>query len=234
MNTTTTTLSRPTSATDTSVANKTSLMRRIFGVVARPQSYRSIGYLLLGLPLGTIWFTVVVTGAAVGISMLIVALLGIPILWAMWYVCRAFANVERASANALLDQHLTPAPMASPHRGNVWVRLRSMSRERDRWRELAFLMLRFPAGIATFTLAVAALATPVAIAYAPFSVRYGAEHPFGDWSQSTRMEDIASGAWAWLLIPVGAALLIASFHLLNAVARVCGQWAKSSLDSSTA
>jgi hypothetical protein len=195
MNTTATTLSRPTSATDINVANKTSPIRRIVGVAARPQSYRNIGYLLLGLPLGTIWFTVVVTGAAVGISMLIVALLGIPILWAMWYACRAFGNVERTTASALLDLHLTPAPMASPYRGNLWVRLRSMSRERDRWRELVFLMLRFPAGIATFTVAVAALTTPVA-SRTPRSPCASGRAPFGEWSQSSRMEDIASGPWA--------------------------------------
>ena len=224
---TTTTIPRPTSPSLPASDDNTSWMRRIFGVVARPRSYRSIGYLLLGLPLGTIWFTVLVTGASVSISMLIVALLGIPMLLGMWYVCRAFANIERTTATALLDLPLPLAPIASPYRGNVWVRLRSMSRDRDRWRELAYLVLRFPVGIATFTVAVTALTTPFAIAYAPFSVRYGSDHPFGEWSQSARMEDIASNPWAWLLIPLGAALLIASFHLLNAIANACGRWTES-------
>ena len=202
----TTTITRPT-ATPTESTHHASWTRRIFGVVVQPRSYRSIGYLLLGLPLGTIWFSVIVTGAAVGISMLVVALLGIPLLLGMWYVTRVFANTERAIANSLLDRHIPTAPMASPG-GNVWVRLRSMSSDRDRWREVAYLLLRFPAGIATFTAAVTALATPVAVAYAPFSGN-------------------TSGPWAWLLIPVGVALLIASFHLLNALANACGRWTSS-------
>jgi hypothetical protein len=74
--------------------------------VADADSYRSIGYLLLGLPFGVIWFTALVTGASVGVSMLVVALAGIPMLVGMWYAARAFANVERGLANALLHQRL--------------------------------------------------------------------------------------------------------------------------------
>ena len=32
-----------------------------FGVIARPRSYLNLLYLLLGLPLGTLYFTVLVT-----------------------------------------------------------------------------------------------------------------------------------------------------------------------------
>src|SRR3546814_15678788 len=68
----------------------------------------------------------------------------------------------------LIDQ----APMAAGVRGNLWVRFKGMSRDRARWREFCYLMLRFPAGIATFTLAVTALTAPVIVAYAPVSARF--------------------------------------------------------------
>jgi len=168
-----------------------------------------------------------VVGATIGLSLLVVALIGIPVLWAMWYVSRACANVERATANALLHQDLEFAPMTAAQRGNVWVRLRSMSNDRRRRGEVAYLLLRFPVGIATFTAAVTFLATPIAVAFSPISARYGGDKPFGQWSQSSRIEDIASSPWAWLLIPVGVALLIAALHLLNALATICGRWTKS-------
>lgn len=219
--------------TPTRRPGRTSPLRRIFGVVTQPQSYRNIGYLLLGLPLGTAWFTVLVSGYTTAISIVVVALLGIPMLVGMWYLTRAFANVERSTANVLLGRQLAPAPMAAPHQGNLWVRLRSMSNERDRWRELGYLLLRFPVGIATFTAAVTAITTPFMVAYAPFLVRYGSnDHPFGDWAQSSRMEDIASSSWAWLLVPLGVALLVAAFHLMNALARSCGRWTAAWLDAS--
>jgi len=213
-----------TTAPRTSLSNRTSAVRRFFGVVARPQSYRSIGYLLLGLPLGTVWFTVLISGLSVAASMLVVALLGIPMLWGMWYVIRAFANVERSVANALLDQDIPFAPLMSTHRGNLWVRLREMTRERDRWRELEYLMLRFPAGVATFTVAVTALTAPIVVAYAPIYARY-VDDSFGDWFWASELEDFSSNSpWSWLLLPLGLTMLIASFHLINALANACARF----------
>jgi hypothetical protein len=221
-----TTTSSSTSAPPTA---RTSPGRRVLGVVVRPQSYRNIAYLLLGLPLGTAWFSVLVTGVAVGASLVTAALLGIPVLLAMWYVTRACANVERATATTLLDAHVPLAPLAPPGKGNVWVRLRSLTSEHARWREVGFLLARFPAGIATFTIAVTALTTPVVVALAPFTARSGGEHPFGTWTQSWRIEDVAGSPWAWLLIPLGAALMVAAFHALNGLARACARWTAASL-----
>ena len=205
---------------------RTSPLRRFSGVVAQPDSYRNIAFLLVGLPLGTIWFSVLVTGVSVALSMVVVALLGVPMLVGLWYVTRACANVERRVANELLGQRLPRRSLNSPH-GNIWVRLRSMTRDRDRWRELGYLMLRFPIGIATFAAAVTAIATPLLVAYAPIVARYD-DQPFGDWALSSRMEDIAtSSPWSWLLMPLGLVLLIASFHLMNAMASVCGRWSNA-------
>ena len=220
----TTNVARPASLPDARTG-RTSPLRRFVGVVAQPDSYRNIAFLLVGLPLGTTWFTVLVTGVSVALSMFVVALVGIPMLVGLWYATRAFANVERSLANALLGQRLPRSPMNSPDRGNLWVRLRSMTRDRDRWRELGYLMLRFPIGVATFTAAVTAIATPLMVAYAPIVVRYD-EQPFGDWALSSRMEDVVSSSpWSWLLVPLGLVMLVASFHLMNRVAIVCGRWA---------
>lgn len=211
---------------------RTSPLRRFFGVVIDPDSYRNIAYLLLGLPLGILWFTVLVTGVSVAASMLIVALIGIPMLVGMWYLTRVFANVERCVANALLHQHIPYAPITSRHRGNLWVRLRAMSQEQDRWHEAAFLMLRFPAGIATFTAATTALSAPLLVVWAPFDARL-VDHPFGDWALSARMEDVAMSPWSWSLVPLGLLLLVGALHLLNRLARACGRWTTSSVGADT-
>ena len=204
--------------------DRSSPARRFFGVVARPQSYRNITYLLLGLPLGTLWFSVLVTVASVSVSMLIVALLGIPMLIGMWYAVRAFANVERGVANLLLGEHTAQAPMAAGVTGNLWVRLREMSRDRARWRELGYLMLRFPAGITTFTAATTALSASLWVVWAPFHVRLVDDEPFGNWAGSSRLEDLTTSPWSWTLVPLGMALLFVAFHAMNALARACGRW----------
>jgi hypothetical protein len=203
-------------------------MRRFFGVVGRAQSYRSIGYLLLGLVLACAWLTLLVTALSVALSLVVVALLGIPLLLGTWYAVRAFANVERGLANVLLAQQLRPAPMASRHRGNVWVRLVAMSRERSRWRELAYLFVRIPVGIATFVIAVVALAVPLAVVWAPIEARRVDD--FGTWSGSTELHDVLSSTWSWGLIPLGLGLLVISLHLLNALAARCGRWSAGWLE----
>ena len=206
--------------------------RRFFGVVTRPQSYRNLAYLLLGLPLGTLWFSLLVTVASVSVSMLVVALLGIPLLVGTWYVVRACANVERGVASVLLDEQVDQAPVAAGVRGNLWVRLKGMSGDRARWRELGYLMLRFPAGIATFTLAVVGLTVPIVVGYAPFYARFvdESDDAYGNWFWSTELHDFAgTNPWSWALLPVGIVLLFAAFHALNAVARGCGRWTVGSL-----
>lgn len=203
--------------------------QRFLGVVASGQTYRNVGYLLLGLPLATIWFTVLVTGFSVSATMVVVALLGVPMLLAMWYLTRAFANIERGVSNALLGQEIPYAPLGTLQRGNPWVRLRSMSAERDRWRELGHLLLRLPVAAAMFATAVVALATPITVAYAPIHAR-AVDDPFGDWFLSSELEDVVAGSpWSWLLLPLGLAMLVASFHLTNALARAGGEWTASAL-----
>ena len=197
----------------------------VLGVVVRGQTYRSIGYVILGAALGTIWFSVLVTAVALGFSLLVVALLGIPVLLATWYVVRAFANVERVAADALLGRYIPLKPLAARIRGNPWIRLRTMSRDRARWRELGFLLMRFPVGLAALVGSATALAVPGLIAYAPFAARLDDDQPFGNWALSDELTDVASSTWAWLLVPAGVVLLVPALHLVNAIATASGRWA---------
>jgi hypothetical protein len=219
----TTLASQSTTGLHAQPTQRRSPVRRFFGVVARARTYGAIGYLLLGLPLGIVWFTVLVTALSTSLSLVVVALLGIPLLLGSWYVIRAFANVERRVADGLLDQDIPPAPIASGTRGNLWVRLKAMSGERTRWRELGYLLLRLPVGILTFVVAVTALAVPAVVAYAPFAARY-VDDSFGDWFWSSELHRFASSPWSWTLVPLGLVMLIGAFHMMNALAKSCGRW----------
>jgi hypothetical protein len=203
-------------------------LRRFVDPIASPQSYRNIAYLLLALPLGTFWFAVLVAVFTTAASLLVVALLGVPLLLATWYAVRVFANVERGVAAVLLATDVPMAPIASGQRGNLWVRLKAMGADRARWRELGYLLARFPVGVATFVLTVTAISAPLLIAYTPIYSRY-VDDSFGEWFWSTELARFAASAWSWALVPLGLLGLIGAFHLLNAVARACGTWTTSSL-----
>jgi len=76
-------------------------IRRYYGVLYRPQTYRNLLYLLLGLPLGIAYFVTLVTFISVSVG-LAITLVGIPLLIAtMYYWCIA-AGVERVQCNVLL------------------------------------------------------------------------------------------------------------------------------------
>ena len=215
--------------TPTDRRHTASTWRRFSEVVARPRTYANLTYLLLGLPLGTIWFVALVTGVTVAASFVLLALIGIPMLYALWYVVRTFANVERGLANALLECEIPIPPMSSPQRGNVWSRLRTMTAEAHRRRELWFLLLRFPVGVATFAATVTAITVPLTVAIAPISARY-VEESFGDWFWSTQLHEFASGSpWSWTLVPIGALMLIISLHVTDALADACGRWSTRAL-----
>lgn len=202
--------------------------QRFFGVVVQPQTYRNVAYALLGLPFGVVWFTTLATGAALGMSMLTIALMGIPILLAMWHVVHWFADAERGIANRLLDTNLAPT-MVSPSSGNLWQRLRMMTADRQRRRELGFLLARLPIGVTTFAVATTLLVASGAVAYAPIHARIS-DQPFGNWSMSTRLQDIASSdPWAWLLLPAGAIALVGSLHAINQIAELAARSASAAL-----
>jgi len=200
------------------------VLQRFVHVAIEPKTYSKLVHLLLGLPLGTIWFGVLLTGLTLAASLVVFALVGIPLMLVMCYVSRAMGNVERMTANALLGTHLEPAGFGPHGHGNPWSRLRAMAEDRQRIREFAYLLLRFPAGVATFTIAIAALTVPITLALAPLAARIDHHEPFGSWSSGDDVEQLFRSPGAWAAVPIAGLLFVAALHLTNAVADICTRW----------
>lgn len=191
-------------------------------VIVKPRTYRNIVYLLLGLPLGTIYFTVLVTGISVGLSMLIVALVGIPILIGLWYVVRAFMTFERGLAVGLLEADIAPLSPMPTWTGGLWARFKALVRDRPTWLGVGYLLLRFPAGIATFVVAVTLIATSLSLTFAPTYMWTS-----DDLTWAGREFD--PFPWSFALVPIGVVATFVSLHLMNALAFACGRWTEKSL-----
>ena len=192
------------------------------GVIGQPRSYRNILYLLLGLPLGTMYFTVLVTGVSVGLGLMIVALMGIPILIGLWYVVRAFMRLERGLANGLLAERIGPIPPTPQWTGGLWAQFKALMRDGTSWRGFWYLVFRFPVGIATFTIAVTLIAVPLGLAFAPVYMWTS-----DDLTWAGRTFD--PFPWSFALIPLGVVMVFASLHVMNRLAEACGFWARRSL-----
>ena len=194
------------------------LVRRgFFGVVADRQSYLNIVYLLLAFPLGTLYFVVLVTGLSLGFG-LIITLAGIPILMvilgASWVTC----GFERWLATAVLKEHI-PLPSSQPKTQGLWLRFKTHMTDRVTWTGVLYLLLRFPVGIATFTIAVTLVAVSVGLLTAPAYMWASDPLTWGDWS-------FDPFPWSWILTLVGIPAVFISLHLMNGAAFLSGRLAR--------
>ena len=188
--------------------------RRIFGIVAREETYLELLYLVLSFPIGLAAFIVLTTFVSVGLG-LAVTLVGIPILVATMYGWCLAADADRALTNLLLGTRIPRMPFASRREVGLLRRTWDRATNPYTWRSLLYLLLRFPHGIITFTAATMLIGVPLMA----FSL------PFHYWAH-----DVEVGP-NWVIDTPGEALLfaipapfvlLAGLHALSLLARGSG------------
>jgi signal transduction histidine kinase len=122
-------------------------------------------YLVTGLPMGILTFTVAVTGWSTGLGLLI-TLLGFPVLVLTALMLRGLSHVERARASLVVDEPLV-ARYREPAKPGFVARVRTVFTDAQNWRDLAWALLLLGIGIAGFTVAVTAIGTVLGLIFAP-------------------------------------------------------------------
>ncbi|HMJ94549.1 MAG TPA: sensor domain-containing protein [Thermoleophilaceae bacterium] len=188
------------------------------------RTYRRILYLVLALPLGVAEFTFLVTVISFGFGTA-VTLIGIPVLVASVYAWRWLADFERRLIGALLDAEIPSPYRPDPTGGRWWQRLAFRLADPATWKDLAFLLIRLPLGILSFSLAAAVVGSGLRLVLAP--VYY---EPFadGDWIGWLGVDTLGE---AFALVPLGALILLAGIPALGALARLYGWLAAQLLGS---
>jgi hypothetical protein len=184
-------------------------MSWLLGPYVEQRTYRILVYLLLGLPLGILDFTIMVTGLSLGIG-LIITLVGIPVLILTLLVARSLAALERGLAVSLLDAAM---PRRGPARdrdsGFFWTRLRDLVFSRRTWEEVGFLLLRLPLGILDFTVVVTIIALALSGIVMPVIVAAGVQTSFGPWKIDTFIESLIYLPVSVVFLLVGPRLMLA-------------------------
>jgi len=192
------------------------LLDIIFGPATNTQTYRNLLYLILAFPLGIAYFVFLTVGLSLG-SGLLVIFIGIPILIAVFAACGALGGFERGMARSLLHLDI-PSPERAVIAPGLWPKLKALFGDAATWKSMLYLLLKFPFGIATFVVLITVFAFSGAMILAPLT--FGtARIDFGFWQ-------VASKDDATTCCLIGAVLLIASFHLVNALAFVWGRFAQ--------
>ena len=184
-------------------------MNWLLGPYREQQTYRVLAYLLLGLPLGILDFTIVVTGLSLGLG-LSVTIIGIPVFIAALLVARSLAILERGLAVSLLDAPMPRlGPAAEEGQGVFWSRLRSLVISRRTWAEVGFLLLRLPLGTLDFTVAVTIVSLALGGFAMPIVVAAGAKTAIGSWNIDTFFEPLVFLPVSVVFLMVGPRLILA-------------------------
>ncbi|WP_327305127.1 sensor domain-containing protein [Streptomyces sp. NBC_01298] len=128
-----------------------------FGRVVRApfegRAWREFGYLMLGLPLSTLYFSLAITGVSLGAGLL-VTFLGVPVLAGVLAMCRGFGRVERARVRGLLGHDIAePAPIRAA-KGGAIAGMAALLKSGSAWRHVLYSVIHFPWAVFAFCVAL--------------------------------------------------------------------------------
>ncbi|MFD3869705.1 sensor histidine kinase [Streptomyces sp. NPDC058623] len=117
------------------------------------RTWRELTYLLLGLPLSILYFSLAVTGVSLGAGLL-VTFVGVPVLAGVLAMCRGFGQVERARVRGLLRVPLAdPAPIRAARSG-LLPAVGALLKSGSAWRHLLYSVIHFPWAVFAFVLSL--------------------------------------------------------------------------------
>jgi len=179
--------------------------------------FPNLVYLLLALPLGILYFVILVTGYALGAG-LIITLVGIPILVTMIFVTYLLGDLDRAMTSKLLGVKIAK-PEAKPAKDDsarsiLVTQLRSL----EFWKEFIYLLLKMPLGVIAFTVTIVLISLSLGLIAAPFILTYVPEAQMMLWHGfvvDTMQEALVTSV-------VGLILGVISVLLINGFANALG------------
>jgi hypothetical protein len=179
--------------------------------------FPNLVYLLLALPLGILYFVILVTGYALGAG-LIITLVGVPILVTMIFVTYLLGDLDRAMTSKLLGVKIAK-PEAKPARDDsarsiLVTQLRSL----QFWKEFIYLLLKMPLGVVAFTVTIVLISLSLGLIAAPFILTYIPDAQMTLWhgQQIDTMQE------AVVTSVVGMGLGVISVLLINGFASALG------------
>jgi signal transduction histidine kinase len=120
----------------------------------------------LGLPMGIITFTLIVTLAVLSVGLMPLFLLGVPLAWITLMTSRVLGMIERSRAAAFDDERI-PDPIPPLTRPTWLGRISERLHSKPRWREIGHHVALLPVGTIGYVLAAAAWGGSLALAAMP-------------------------------------------------------------------
>lgn len=196
------------------------------GTKPNPPLLGSLAYLAMNLPIGIGSFVFVVTAMSVGLSTVIIWV-GLAALAVAILVMRGLAGLERMRVHAMLGTYIASPYRPLPDKGR-WV---SRVKDPATWKDMAYLVLMLPLGIAEFVIVVVAWAVSLYLTLLPVWWLW-APH---DWDLEVWDRSVWSiGSWVGTLpfAGLGVLLLALAIIITNALGTMHAVYARAMLGPS--
>jgi hypothetical protein len=182
-----------------------------------------MGFMVLSFTLGTVYFVALVAAIALGVGTLIVWI-GVPILVMTMVAWRAAAGAERWRVWRMLGTEIPrpsrPAPQRVTAPGELLRQLRTQAKDPASWRDLLYLFLMFPIGIAELVLVTAGFSLSIGLLVMPVA------GPTGGSGISVGGTHFNSVPASIALGVLGIAVLVLVLNLFVVVARLHARGAR--------
>jgi signal transduction histidine kinase len=168
-----------------------------------PRPWVAAAFMLLSFVIGLFWFVTLVTMISTGLG-LAITLTGIPILILTMVLWTWGARAERWRVSTFFGRAM-PAPYRPLPEGSWWAKGRTFVTDPAVWRDLAYLLLLFPIGIAEFVITIVAVSLPLFLLSAPFWALADTDQSF----------DVVPDAFLLVLIGVPLLLVVMPYVLVG-------------------
>jgi hypothetical protein len=202
-------------------AGPRSLLGRVFGVYVDPRTWGALLFTFVTFVTGILYFSWVVTGASLALSLLIL-IIGLPFAILFLLSVHGLALLEGRLVEALLGVRMPRRPVFA-ERGLDWLgRLKALLTDSHTWLSMFYMFMQLPLGTLYFSLNVSLLATALACILTPVAgllfhvnlITIDGVH-------------LPAPAWLYVLLPAaGVILLTATLHLVRAAGGLHGRYAK--------
>ncbi len=196
----------------------------LFRPIVRLRTYKRALYLLLSVPIGLLYATILGFSLTLGL-VLSVVLVGLLVLAVVVLVVRAVPGPERWLAERLLDVDLNP-PASTLDTGGFWQTMRAYVQAPSTWRALGFMTLR-----TWFAIVGVMLLYGLSVAYSLLMsvINRPQQTEFGELNGEPVTWTVESVPEAGLAAILFLAVLFVMVHLLNLFGYVAGRVAEALL-----
>ncbi|MEV4378738.1 sensor domain-containing protein [Streptosporangium sp. NPDC049644] len=201
---------------------RTPLRRRVplgpngpFGMFVDPMTWRAVPYLLVSLFHGLAWFAFLASVIPLSLALVIVWI-GLPLLALTMLAWRGVAMLERRFLRLAFGVDI-PTPYRPSEGDNLFLRWKDMFVDPATWKDLLYLLLLLPIGIAEFTVSAVLWTLGLGLTVAPLPLLLVGEPmtPIGELP-------IDSGPKALLCTLIGMGFLLAALYATRGMAWLHG------------